>query len=353
VVVPAVEGAALESGMAGLALAFVIGKRVGFKKDPMRPHSLPLVMLGAGLLWFGWFGFNAGSALAANGLAAAAFVNTQVAAATAMLGWLAFEKIRHGAVTTLGATSGAVAGLVAITPAAGSVSPLGAVAIGAIAGPLCAWAVGLKYKLGFDDSLDMFGVHAVGGAAGALLIGLFATGHVGQTAKGLFYGGGFHQLGLQAVGVTVVGAYSFRMAWLIGKAIDKTIGFRVSEDAEVAGIDQPEHDESAYDFSVAGASLTLALVPLSADSPQAHAASGPTGPDAKTEARPSMAVPERPSRAGRRQEFHHPGARRPQARADTTRAATMTSAHTAMVSARPLRVRGSARSGKSSCRMKV
>lgn len=225
----------------------------------MRPHSLPLVMLGSGLLWFGWFGFNAGSALAANGLAGMAFMNTQIATAAAMLGWLAFEKIKHGAFTSLGAASGAVAGLVAITPACGSVSMLGAIGVGVIAGVACAAAVSLKYRFGFDDSLDVVGVHAVGGAIGALLIGFFATGHVGQTAQGLFYGGGWGQLGKQAMGVAVVGVYSFVISWLLGQAIHKTIGFRVSEDVEVAGIDQAEHAESAYDFSAVGASLSRAL----------------------------------------------------------------------------------------------
>ncbi|MCX4746573.1 ammonium transporter [Kitasatospora sp. NBC_01287] len=249
----------INAGVAGLALCLVLGKRVGFKKDPMRPHSLPLVMLGSGLLWFGWFGFNAGSALAANGLAGMAFMNTQVATAAAMLGWLAFEKLRHGAFTSLGAASGAVAGLVAITPACGSVSMLGALAIGLIAGAVCAAAISLKYKLGFDDSLDVVGVHAVGGAIGSVLIGLFATGHVGQSAKGLFYGGGFEQLGKQALGVVVVAGYSFVLSWLLGQGIQKTIGFRVTEEVEVAGIDQVEHAETAYDHSAVGASLARAL----------------------------------------------------------------------------------------------
>ncbi|MER5641174.1 ammonium transporter [Kitasatospora sp. NPDC002227] len=249
----------INAGVAGLALCLVLGKRIGFKKDPMRPHSLPLVMLGSGLLWFGWFGFNAGSALAANGVAGMAFMNTQVATAAAMLGWLAYEKIKHGAFTTLGAASGAVAGLVAITPACGSVSLLGAIAIGLIAGAVCAAAISLKYRLGFDDSLDVVGVHAVGGAIGSLLIGFFATGHVGQTAQGLFYGGGFGQLGKQAMGVAVVAVYSFVLSWVLAKAIDRTIGFRVAEDVELAGIDQAEHAESAYDFSAVGASLARAV----------------------------------------------------------------------------------------------
>jgi Amt family ammonium transporter len=248
----------LNAGVAGLALCLVLGKRVGFKKDPMRPHSLPLVMLGSGLLWFGWFGFNAGSALAANGLAGLAFVNTQVATASAMIGWLAWEKWRHGKFTTLGAASGAVSGLVGITPACAYLSPLGSILLGLVVGALCAWAVSLKYRFGFDDSLDVVGVHAVGGAAGALLIGLLATGHGGSDAQGLFYGGGLAQLGKQAVGVVSVGVYSFVIAWLLGKLIDKTIGFRVPEETEVAGIDQAEHAETAYDFSAVGASLASA-----------------------------------------------------------------------------------------------
>ncbi|MDY0812851.1 ammonium transporter [Kitasatospora purpeofusca] len=245
----------INAGVAGLALCLVLGRRIGFRKDPMRPHSLPLVMLGSGLLWFGWFGFNAGSALAANGVAAMALINTQVATGAALIGWLVYEKLRHGAFTTLGAASGAVAGLVAVTPACGSVSPLGAVAIGLVSGAVCAAAISLKYRFGFDDSLDVVGVHAVGGAIGSLLVGLFATGTVGQTAKGLFYGGGFEQLGKQAMGVAVVAAYSFVLSWLLAKAIDTTIGFRVPEEVEVAGIDQAEHAESAYDFSAIGSGL--------------------------------------------------------------------------------------------------
>ncbi|MGW4379635.1 ammonium transporter [Kitasatospora sp. NPDC004531] len=242
----------INAGAAGLALALVLGRRIGFRKDPMRPHSLPLVMLGSGLLWFGWFGFNAGSALAANGVAGMAFLNTQVATAAAMIGWLAYERLRHGAFTTLGAASGAVAGLVAITPACGSVSPLGAVAVGLVAGAACAAAIGLKYRFGLDDSLDVVGVHLLGGVIGSLLVGLFATGHVGQSTAGLFYGGGLGQLGKQALGVVVVLAYSFVLSWLLGTAIQRTIGFRVAEEVEVAGIDQAEHAESAYDFTALG-----------------------------------------------------------------------------------------------------
>jgi len=177
----------INAGAAALGVILVIRKRVGFKRDPFRPHNLPLVMLGAGLLWFGWFGFNAGSWLGSDGVAAVAFTNTQVATAAAMLGWLGYEKLRHGSFTTLGAASGAVSGLVAITtPSCGSVSPLGAIAVGVIAGVGCAAAVSLKYKFGFDDSLDVVGVHMVGGIIGSLIIGFLATGGVGQTAKGLF-----------------------------------------------------------------------------------------------------------------------------------------------------------------------
>ncbi|PJN21259.1 ammonium transporter [Kitasatospora sp. CB02891] len=243
----------INAGAAGLALALVLGRRIGFRRDPMRPHSLPLVMLGSGLLWFGWFGFNAGSALAANGVAGMAFLNTQVATGAAMLGWLAYERLRHGAFTTLGAASGAVAGLVAVTPACGSVSPLGAIAIGLVAGAVCAAAISLKYRFGLDDSLDVVGVHLVGGVIGSLLIGLFATGHVGQSAAGLFYGGGFGQLGRQVLGVAAVLAYSFVLSWLLGTAIQRTVGFRVTEDVELSGIDQAEHAESAYDFTAVGA----------------------------------------------------------------------------------------------------
>ncbi|MFG2783201.1 ammonium transporter [Streptomyces prunicolor] len=246
----------INAGAAALGAILVIRKRVGFKKDPFRPHNLPLVMLGAGLLWFGWFGFNAGSWLGADGVSAVAFTNTQVATAAAMLGWLIYERIKHGAFTTLGAASGAVSGLVAITPACGSVSPLGAIAVGVIAGVLCAAAVGLKYKFNFDDSLDVVGVHLVGGIVGSLLIGLFATGGVGQTAKGLFYGGGLDQLGKQFVGVGAVLGYSLVVSAIIAFLIDKTIGFTVDEDVEVAGIDQAEHAETAYDYTGAGGGLS-------------------------------------------------------------------------------------------------
>ncbi|MEU7053105.1 ammonium transporter [Streptomyces eurythermus] len=244
----------INAGAAALGVILVIGKRVGFKRDPMRPHSLPLVMLGAGLLWFGWFGFNAGSWLGNDdGVGALMFVNTQVATAAAMLAWLGYEKIRHGACTTLGAASGAVAGLVAITPSGGAVSPLGAIAVGAIAGVACAAAVGLKFKFGYDDSLDVVGVHMVGGILGSLLVGFFATGKGQSTATGVFYGDhSFDQLWKQCAGVFAVLAYSLIASAVLAFLLDRTLGMRVTEDEEISGIDQAEHAETAYDFSGAG-----------------------------------------------------------------------------------------------------
>ncbi len=240
----------INAGAAGLALAIILGKRVGWRKEAMRPHSLPLVMLGAGLLWFGWFGFNAGSSLAANGTAGLAFMNTQVAAAGGLLGWLLVEKIRNGHATSLGAASGVVAGLVAITPACAFVAPWAAVVIGLVAGALCALAVSIKYALGFDDSLDVVAVHLVGGIWGSLSIGLFGTSVVNSLGlDGVFYGGGTTLLLKQALGVGLVLAYSFVATLIIGFIIEKTIGFRVKKDAEVEGVDLSEHAETAYEMS--------------------------------------------------------------------------------------------------------
>jgi Amt family ammonium transporter len=239
----------INAGAAALALALVLGPRIGFGTKPMRPHNMTLVMLGAGLLWFGWFGFNAGSALGAGTWAGLAWVNTLVATCAAMLGWLVVEKVRDGHPTSLGAASGVVAGLVAITPACGSVSPLGSIAIGAIAGVACAYAVGLKYRFGYDDSLDVVGVHLVGGLVGTLAIGLFADPATPAAVAGLFYGGGFDQLGRQAIGAFAVLAYSFVASYLIGLAIKKTIGWRVSSADELNGIDLAEHSEAGYDLS--------------------------------------------------------------------------------------------------------
>ena len=244
----------INAGVAALALALVVGPRIGFGSKPMRPHNMTLVMLGAALLWFGWFGFNAGSAAAANGLASLAWVNTLAATAAAMLGWLVVEKVRDGHPTSLGAASGIVAGLVGITPAAGSVSPIGALLIGVAAGVACAYAVGLKFKFGYDDSLDVVGVHLVGGLVGTLLIGLLADPAVsGDPAEpataGLFYGGGFDQLWRQAVGAAAVMAYSFVVSYLIAQIVKHTIGWRVSTTDELGGIDLAEHSESGYDLS--------------------------------------------------------------------------------------------------------
>jgi len=239
----------INAGAAGLALAIVLGRRIGWQKSPMRPHSLPLVLLGAGLLWFGWFGFNAGSALGANATAGLAFINTQVATACALLGWVLTEKFRDGHPSSLGAASGAVAGLVAITPACAFVAPWAAVVIGFLAGVICALAVGLKYKFGFDDALDVVGVHLVGGIVGSLAIGFFGSSKVNSLGlDGLFYGGGTTLLGKQALGVGLVMAYSFVMTLIIGFLIEKTIGFRVKSENELAGVDLSEHAESAYEM---------------------------------------------------------------------------------------------------------
>jgi Amt family ammonium transporter len=239
----------VNAGSAGLALALVLGKRRGWGKDPMRPHNLPLTLLGAGLLWFGWFGFNAGSELAADSTAALAFMNTQIATAAAAGGWLLVERYRDGKATSLGVASGAVAGLVAITPACAFIAPWAAILLGLAAGALCCCAIGLKHKLGFDDSLDVVGVHLVGGAFGAISLGFLAAYPlVAGQRKGLFYGGGVKQLGVQVLAPVVVGLYSFAVAWILGKIIDKTMGFRISEEDELEGIDIAEHAETAYEF---------------------------------------------------------------------------------------------------------
>jgi ammonium transporter, Amt family len=226
----------INAGAAGLVLALIIGKRVGFKKDPMRPHNMTLVMLGAALLWFGWFGFNAGSALGANNTAAVTWVNTLAATGAACIGWLATERVRNGHGTSLGAASGVVAGLVAITPA----------------GFLCALAVGLKFRFGYDDSLDVVGVHLVGGIVGTLAIGFFASASAPAAVDGLFYGGGLDQLWRQAVGAGAVLLYSFTVTGLIGLALHKTLGFRIARDAEIQGIDLEEHAETSYDLGSLG-----------------------------------------------------------------------------------------------------
>ena len=232
----------INAGAAGLALAIILGKRVGWRKEAMRPHSLPLVMLGAALLWFGWFGFNAGSAVASNGTAGLALLNTIGATVAALLAWLLVEKIRDGHATSLGAASGVVAGLVAITPACAAVNASGALIIGAVAGVLCALSVGLKFRFGIDDSLDVVAVHLVGGIVGTVMIGFVGV------EVGLFNGGGTEQLIKQIIGAGAVLGYSFIVTLIIGYALDKTIGLRVSKEVEVEGIDLKLHAESAYEM---------------------------------------------------------------------------------------------------------
>lgn len=240
----------INAGAAGLAMALVLGKRIGWRKESMRPHSMPLVLIGAGLLWFGWFGFNAGSALGANGVAALALLNTQVATAAAALGWLIVEKVRDGHPTSLGVASGAVAGLVAITPACAFVAPWAAVVIGLLAGVFCALAVGLKYLFNFDDSLDVVGVHLIGGLWGCLSIGFFGSSAINSLGiDGIFYGGGSALLGKQAFGAFFVLTYSFIATLIIGFIIDKTIGLRVKPEAEISGIDYDQHAETGYELT--------------------------------------------------------------------------------------------------------
>ena len=237
----------INAGAAALALCVLLGKRRGWPKELMHPHSLPWTMIGTGILWFGWAGFNAGSALAANGLAAQAIFNTFIAASAAMLGWLVIERIKDGKPTTLGAASGAVAGLVAITPCAGFVAGMSPVIIGFIAGFVCFLAIQLKYRFGYDDSLDVVGVHLVGGLVGSLLLGLFAEKAVNAAgADGLLFGGGASLLGKQAIASFAVLAFSLVMSLLIGFAIHKTMGLRVDPEAEQEGLDLSQHAEAAY-----------------------------------------------------------------------------------------------------------
>ena len=232
----------INAGMAGLVLALLVGKRVGFGTQAMRPQNVPIVMLGAGLLWFGWFGFNAGSELAADGLASTVWLNTTAATCAAMLGWLVVERLRDGHATSIGAASGVVAGLVAITPACGALSPVGSLVLGVVAGALAALAVGLKYRLGYDDSLDVVGVHLVAGLWGTIGAGLLAT------STGLFYGGGVKQLAIQTIIALVSVLISGVGTTVIGLALKATLGWRVSRDVESDGIDAAVHGETAYDI---------------------------------------------------------------------------------------------------------
>ena len=239
----------INAGIAGLVLALIVGQRLGFGKEAMRPHNVPLVMIGAGLLWFGWFGFNAGSELAPDGTAALVWINTTVATCAAMLGWLLVEKQRDGHATSIGAASGVVAGLVAITPACGALSPIGAIALGLVAGGLSALAVGLKFRFGYDDSLDVVGVHLVAGLWGTVGAGLLST------TSGLFYGHGIKQTVIQIVIALATLVFSGVVTFVIAMALKATMGWRISEDVEVAGIDQTEHAESAYDLVARGGRL--------------------------------------------------------------------------------------------------
>jgi len=272
----------INAGVAALVLVLLLGKRIGFGKEPMRPHNLTLTMLGAGMLWLGWYGFNVGSIVFGGETeedniaqffseTGRTFANTTLATMGAILGWLIIERILHGKATSLGAASGIVAGLVAITPAAGAVDIEGAVAIGLIAGAVCAWAVGLKFKLGYDDSLDVVGVHLVGGIIGTVLIGVFSTSDGAGGIDGLFYGGGAGALGDQALGVVVAVLYSGILTAVIGLAIKFTLGLRITDEAEVEGIDFDQHGETAYDLHTSLSSGGTGVIAAATKSQGAHA----------------------------------------------------------------------------------
>ncbi|PND50252.1 MULTISPECIES: ammonium transporter [Rhodococcus] len=241
----------INAGIAALAVIIVLGKRRSFLNPP-RPHSLPLTVLGAGILFFGWFGFNGGSALAADNNASVVVLNTIAASCAGICGWLIVEKLREGHATTLGAASGLIAALVAITPACGAVSPLGALVVGALAGALCCYAISLKFRLGYDDALDVVGIHLVGGVLGTLLIGFLAVPEAPSGAAGLFYGGGIGLLGTQTVAVLAVLAYSFVVTWIIAKGLDLVMGLRVDPEAEYEGLDVVVHGETAYVLDAVG-----------------------------------------------------------------------------------------------------
>jgi len=247
------------AGAAALALALVVGRRIGWKDGNFAPHNLPLVVIGTGLLWFGWFGFNAGSAFASNGSAGLALLNTQVAPAAAVLAWLLVDRIRGIKPSVLGACSGVIAGLVAITPAAGLVEPIGAIALGAVAGIICPLAIGLKHKLGYDDALDVVGLHMVAGIWGSISVGIFAVSDVTVIAgvydegvNGVLYGGDWSFLGKQTLAVLAVVAFSFTVALIIALILKFTMGVRISEEEELAGIDAGQHGEAGYDLPVNG-----------------------------------------------------------------------------------------------------
>jgi len=266
----------ISSGVSALAAALIIGKRRGFGHQPMPPHNLPLTVMGAGLLWFGWFGFNAGSALAANGLAGHAFTTTNTATASAALAWMFTEWSSRGKPTVLGAASGAVAGLVAVTPAAGFVTPMASIVIGAVAGVICYTACNLKAKIGYDDSLDVVGVHGVGGTWGALATGIFATKLVNDAGgDGLLYGNP-KQLMIQIMAVAVTLVLGFVMTTIILKVLDAVMGLRVTEEDEMAGLDLSQHSETAYalgggtEYSVSGGAFEEAMRATQAKARTAH-----------------------------------------------------------------------------------
>ncbi|MEI8126776.1 MAG: ammonium transporter [Actinomycetota bacterium] len=237
----------INSGFSTLAVILVLGKRRGWPRDPMAPHSVPLTLLGVGILWFGWFGFNAGSALAVNDVAVSAFLNTQLAAATGLLGWLIIDRFTGSHATTLGAASGAVAGMVAITPCAGFVPPMAGLFIGLCAGLICALAVRLKFRFGYDDSLDVLGVHGIGGVVGMVLLGVFASHAINNSApNGLVYGGGAHLMVVELLATVVCAAFAFGATWIIATVIHHSIGLRVSPEDEMVGLDLSQHSESAY-----------------------------------------------------------------------------------------------------------
>jgi ammonium transporter, Amt family len=253
----------INAGVAALAAILYMGKRRGYGKDAFVPHNVPMVITGAAILWFGWFGFNAGSALAANGLAASAFASTHIATAAALIGWLIPETIKHGKATTIGAATGAVAGLVAITPAAGFVEPWGAVVIGLAAGVICFYAVDLKSRIGYDDSLDVVGVHMVGGIVGALLTGVLASTAVNELSSGA-------SLGAQAIAVGATLGFSFVATLIILKVVDLLVGLRVSDDDEVTGLDLSQHAEVGYTLQDRGGTVAGAGPPEAVAVPDAR-----------------------------------------------------------------------------------
>jgi Amt family ammonium transporter len=263
----------INAGAAALAVVLVVGARKGHGKELMAPHALPWTMLGTGILWFGWFGFNAGSALAADGVAAQAFMNTLLAPAAAMLGWLVVERLKHQHVTTLGAASGAVAGMVAITPCAGFVGTMPALLIGLMAGVLCYLALGIKAALKLDDALDVLAVHLVGGLFGSIALGFFADASINKVVQheGLFLGGGGSLLFDQVAASVITLAFSFVASFAIAKVIDRVVGLRVSEEQEAEGLDQALHAESAYLFG----DVTGTLVGAPTPAPPAPVTSAP------------------------------------------------------------------------------